>query len=388
MLYKKRLFTPGPTMMPRNISLAMAQEMLHHRKPEFKALYEKTAVCLGRVFGTGQPVLPLSCSGTGAMVAAVCSLFAEGDRVIAIDGGKFGSRWLEICQAHKVEAVHHAVPWGQSVNPDDIEALLDADPSIKGVLAQLSETSTGVLHRVRELAAITRKRKVLLVVDGISAVAVSPCPMDEWGIDCLLTGSQKGLMLPPGLALIALSARAWEWAEAVGPRNFYFNLLAERKNYEKRQTHFTSPVSLMVGLAECLALFDEFTIEQVYRKQWALTCLIRAGVSALGLELFVKEHYAWGVTSVKLPEGVAAPDLIARAAKQYGVIMAGGSDEYKGSMVRIGHMGWIDAFELAGCLYALASAFTDCGGYLGCRNYMEQAMKAYEKALKEGCPAL
>ena len=388
MLYKKRLFTPGPTMMPQSISLAMAQEMIHHRKPEFKALYDKSAASLKTLFGTDLPVLPLSSSGTGAMVAAVCSLFAPGERVIVIDGGKFGTRWLEICQMHEIEAIHHAVTWGISVDPADIEALLDADPSIKGVLVQLSETSTGVLHRVHDIARITRKRNVLLVVDGISAVAVSPCPMDAWGVDCLLTGSQKGLMLPPGLALIALSERAWKRAEAIGPRNFYFNLPAERKNYEKRQTHFTSPVSLMVGLAECLAMFDEFTIEQVYRKQWALTQLIRTGVSALGLELFVKEHYTWGITSVLLPEGVAAPDLIARAAKQYGVIMAGGSDEYKRSMIRIGHMGWVDAFELIGCLYALASAFTDCGGYLGCRNYMEQAMQAYEHALREGPPAL
>lgn len=386
MLNKNRLFTPGPTALPERVRLAMARDMIHHRKAEFKALMAGIQEPLGELFGTAQPVLPLSASGTGAMAAAVCALFAPGNKVLVVEGGKFGMRWSEICRMHGVDVSPVVVEWGQGVEPAAVAAALDADPALCAVLVQHSETSTGAAHPVKQLAAITRQRDVLLVVDGISAVSIMPCPMDAWGIDCLLTGSQKGLMLPPGLALVALSERAWNKAETVAPRNFYFNLLKERDNALKAQTHFTSPVSLIVGLAESLAMFTECGLDNIYRKQWALSQMTRACMSALGLRLFAPQSYAWGLTSVLLPAGVAATDLLARAAEDYGAFFAAGPDEYKQRMVRIGHMGWLDYGDMAAGLRAFARSFTACGGHIGCRNYLEQALDAYDGALQNAYP--
>jgi len=386
MLNKYRLLTPGPTPVPERVRLALAKDMIHHRKPDFKALMAEAQKGLGTLFGTSQVVLPLSSSGTGAMVAAVCNLFLPGEKVLVVSGGKFAERWTEICRTHQVEPIPLNVTWGQGASPTAIAAALDADKAIKGVLLQHSETSTGAQHPVQDIAALTRSRDTLLVVDGISAVSITPCPMDAWGIDCLVTGSQKGLMLPPGLALIALSERAWAKAGQVPLCNFYFNLPKERAEIAKGQTSFTSPVNLIVGLVESLRMFEEVGLETVYRKQWALTMMARRAAEALGLTLFAPEHFAWGLTSVLLPEGIDSVRLLAHAAEKYGVIMAAGQDALKNRMVRIGHMGWVDYADLAAGIHALAGSFTAVGGHLGCRNYLEQALDAYWTALEQGYP--
>ena len=381
MLNKVRLLTPGPTPLPERVRLALAHDMIHHRKSEFKAVMLRVQEQLRVLFGTQGPVLPLSCSGTGAMTAAVHGLFAPGEKVLAIEGGKFGQRWRAIAEQRGLAVVSLEVPWGQAVSPEDVRQALDADPSIRGVLVQLSEPSTGVLHPVEALAALTRSRDVLLVVDGISGVGLSPCPMDAWGLDCLLTGSQKGLMLPPGLALLALSPRAWRKAEATASGCFYFNLPKERANVEKGQTLFTSPVNLIVGLEESLKLLLENGLESVYRKQWALTMLTRTGVAALGLELFAPHNFAWGITSVRLPAGVDGNEVVRLAAERYGVYMAGGQDHLKGRIVRIGHMGWVDWADVLAGLHALAASLQEAGGHSGSRDYLEQGLAAYHAAL-------
>lgn len=388
MLNKYRLLTPGPTPLPERVRLAMARDMIHHRKPDFKALFAEAQQGLRTLFGTSQAVMPLSSSGTGAMAAAVCALFLPGEKALVVDGGKFAERWTDICRTHAVEPVTLKVERGRGASPAAIAAALDADKEIRGVLLQHSETSTGTQHPVREIAAVTRNRDTLLVVDGISAVSITPCPMDAWGIDCLLTGSQKGLMLPPGLALIALSERAWDKAERVPPRNFYFNLPRERAANAKGQTNFTSPVSLIIGLVEALRMIEETGLDSIYRKQWALTMMVRKAAGALGLTLFAPEHFAWGVTAILLPEGVASADLLAHAAEKYGVVMAAGQDELKNRMVRVGHMGWVDYADIAAGIHALAGSFTAAGGHVGCRNYLEQALDAYWVALAKGYPSL
>ncbi|MDO5484054.1 MAG: alanine--glyoxylate aminotransferase family protein, partial [Desulfovibrionaceae bacterium] len=358
-----------------------ARDMIHHRKTAFKTAMGEIQEKLRRLFGTAQPVLPLSTSGTGAMTAAVHGLFTPGEKVLVVEAGKFGQRWQEIASTRGLETVRMEIPWGQAVQPAAIEAALEADASIKGVLIQLSETSTGVLHPVEAVARITRERDTLLVVDGISAVGLSPCPMDAWGLDCLLTGSQKGLMLPPGLALLALSERAWRKAEKTASGCFYFNLPKERANAEKGQTLFTSPINLLLGLNESLDILLENGLEAVYAKQWALTMLTRAGISALGLELFAADNFAWGITSVRLPDGVDGVDVLRVAQEKYGVCMAGGQDHLKGRIVRIGHMGWVDWSDVLAGLYALDRALLESGGYSGARDYLEQAMAAYRMAL-------
>ncbi len=381
MLNKVRLLTPGPTPLPERVRLALAHDMIHHRKSEFKAIMHRVQEQLRVLFGTQGPVLPLSCSGTGAMTAAVHGLFTPGEKVLVIEGGKFGQRWRAIAEQRGLTTVSIEVPWGQAVTPEAVRQALDADPAIRGVLVQLSETSTGVLHPVQALAQLTRSRDVLLVVDGISGVGLSPCPMDEWGLDCLLTGSQKGLMLPPGLALLALSPRAWSKAETTASGCFYFNLPKERANVEKGQTLFTSPVSLIVGLEESLKLLLENGLDPIYRKQWALTMLTRTGVTALGLELFAPQDFAWGITSVRLPAGVDGNEVVRLAAERHGVYMAGGQDHLKGRIVRIGHMGWVDWADVLAGLHALAASLQEAGGHSGSRDYLEQGLAAYHAAL-------
>jgi aspartate aminotransferase-like enzyme len=361
--------------------------MVHHRTPAFASLMREVQAGLQVLFDTDQVILPLASSGTGAMAAAVCSLFQPGEKVLVVEGGKFGERWTKICRVHGVVPVILSVPWGQAVSPAAVAEALDRDADISGVLIQHAETSTGVQHPLEAVATVTRTRPVLLVADGVSAVSITPCPMNRWGIDCLLTGSQKGLMLPPGLALISLSPRAWSKAETIPVRNFYFDLLKERSFCLRGESAFTLPVGLVAGLAESLRMFGEIGLPAIHRKQWALTMLVRAGVSALGLDLFVREHFAWGVTSILLPGGIDSGPLLARAAERYGVVMAAGQDAYKERMIRIGHMGWLDYSDLLAGLHALAGSFIFCGGYLGAGNYLEQALDAYWTALDEGPPA-
>ena len=295
MFNKPRLLTPGPTPLPERVRLALAQDMIHHRKPGFKKILLETETMLQKLFGTEQPVLPLSCSGTGAMTAAVHGLFLPGETVIVVNGGKFGERWSKIAAVRGLKVVEIDVAWGQAVTPAQVEQALREHPEAKGVFMQGCETSTAAQHPVEAIARLTRTREVLLVADGISAVGVSPCPMDAWGIDCLLTGSQKGLMVPPGMALMALSARAWKRAESIPVSCFYFNLAGERDNLLKGQGLFTSPVNLIVGLHESLSmLFEEGGLDALYRKQWALTCMVRTGALALDLPIIVHDREAHG----------------------------------------------------------------------------------------------
>ncbi len=381
---KARLLTPGPTSIPSRTRLAMAQEMVHHRKPAFKAAMHALQPKLQALFGTEEVVLPLSCSGTGAMVAAVHSLFKPEEKLLVVEAGKFGERFGEIATTYGCKVQILKLEWGTAIDPKNIKDALDADPSISGVLMQLCETSTGVLHPVADIAYIAKERDVLLVVDGISAVGISPCPMDNLGIDCLLTGSQKGLMVPPGLSLIALSKKAWQKAENIKQTCYYFNLIKEKENVLKDQTLFTTPVNLIIGLNESLDIIMEMGLDALYAKQWALSLMTRCGVESLGLSLLVKEHFAWGLTSVLLPKGVDGTQVVQFAAKKYNVILAGGQDHLKGRIVRIGHMGYVDAGDVCMGLYALAESIKHIGGYTGARNYLEQALAVYDMALAKG----
>ncbi len=376
MLSQQRLLTPGPTPIPDRVRLAMAEPMIHHRKPEFKSIYQEVQKSLKQLFGTQQPVIPLSSSGTGAMTAAVINCFRPGETVLVAEAGKFGERWLQIAESQGLNIVHLSKPWGEAFEADDIRKALDEHPEVGGVLIQISETSTGVMHPVREIAAVTRERDVLLVADGISAVGISPCPMDEWGIDVLLTGSQKGLMVPPGLALIALSERAWKKAEQQQTSCFYFNLLAERANCLKNQTNFTSPVSLIIGLNEALHIILEEGLEELYKKQWALAPMTRTGVSAMGLELLAPAHYAWGLTAVRLPDGLTASAITARMTKELGVTVSSGQAPMKENVIRVAHMGWVDWGDLAAALHALAWCLPNEP-----KGYLEPALDAYHNAL-------
>lgn len=385
---KTRLLTPGPTQLPERVRLAMATDMLHHRKPEFGAIFHECAQKLKTVFGTSQEVLMLASSGTGAMCAAVGNLFSPGEEVVVLEGGKFAERWSEIAGGRGLVVHRVPIPWGEAADPHALDAALAAHPHVRGVLAQQSETSTGVLHPIRELGEVARARGVLFVVDGISGVMISPCPMDAWHIDCLVAGSQKGILLPPGLSFIALSEKAWEKARGVTPATYYFDLENERKAQKRDQTAFTPAVSLIVGLRESLRMLDEFGLENCYRRQWALTAMTRAGVGAMGLKLFAKTSFAWGLTSFLVPEGMSAPEIISHAAREYGVILAGGQDRMKGSMIRLAHMGHVDWGDVACALAAVAGSLEAFGGAPVESDFLRIALAAWHEALKNPLPRL
>ncbi len=374
-----RMLTPGPTPIPDRVRLAMAAPLPHHRKDPFKQILAENQSMLQELFCTATPVIPLASSGTGAMTAAAFNLFAPGEKVLVATAGYFGERWVDIVKMRGLDPVILRKDAGEAFEADEIRAALDADPSIRGVFMQISETSTGVLHPVQDVAAVTRERDVLFVADGISAVSISPVDMDGWGIDCLLTGSQKGLMLPPGMAFIALSPRAWQKAEANRQQCYYFDLIQERANCAKNQTHYTSPISLIVGLHEALTMLFECGMENIYKKQWALTRMTRTGLSAMGLDLMVKKEgrYTWGLTSVRMPDGMPAGPVVSKAYKDYGVILTAGQGALKDKVLRVAHMGWVDWADMAAGLHAIAMSLPEKpqGAYL------EAALDAYHDAL-------
>jgi len=388
---KPRLLTPGPTQIPEQVRLELSRDMVHHRKPYFTSMMQELQTNLRRLFCTEQPVLPLSCSGTGAMEAAIDNLFNPGETVLVVEGGKFGERWTQISEKKGLNVIKLEVNWGNAVDPRNIKEHLDKAPEISGVLLQASETSTGVLHPVSQIGELVRERNTLLIVDGISAVGISPCPMDKWNIDCLITGSQKGMMLPPGLAPISLSARAWQKTEQVESGNYYFDLRKELEKSYEGQTAYTSSVNLIMGLKAAMELFFEQGLEEMHRKYWALTQMARTGAEALGLQLLAEDNYTWGLTSIKIPSDVDGQKLVSRIAENYNIVIAGGQNQLKGKIVRIAHMGYVDWTDILAALYALQATLQELGGSNRAdSNYLEQALKAYEEAkqapVKEATP--
>jgi aspartate aminotransferase-like enzyme len=358
---KQLLLAPGPTPVPARVRLAMAQPMFHHRTPQFSALFGEVRQALRELYQTKQDVLMLAASGTGAMEAAVCNCFAPGDEVIVVNGGKFGERWGKLAKSFSIEPIEIRVEWGRAVRPEQVEEALAAHPKARGVLVQGSETSTTAVHPLREIAAVTRRRDTLLVVDGITAVGVYPIPMDEWGIDVLLTGSQKALMLPPGLALIALSERAWTRVEQTSQPRFYFDLPRERTNQAKNTTAYTPAISLVIGLREALAMMREEGFASVFARHERLARATRAACEALGLRLVAPDNPSPAVTGVYVPERIDGGKLFAYLRDQMRVVFAGGQDHLKGKIVRIAHLGYMDVFDTIAAIAAFEMALRRFG---------------------------
>ncbi len=360
-MIKQLLLAPGPTPVPARVRLAMAQPMFHHRTPQFSALFGEVRKQLQELYQTEQDVLMLAASGTGAMEAAVNNCFAPGDEVVVVNGGKFGERWGKLATTFGVKPIEIKVEWGRAVRPDQIEQALAEHPNVKGVLMQGSETSTAAVHPIDQIAAITRRTNALLVVDGITSVGVYEIPMDRWGIDVLITGSQKALMLPPGLATIALSARAWKRVETVKQPRFYFDLPRERTNQEKNTTAWTPAITLVIGLHEALKMMQEEGYPNVYARHARLAAATRAGCEALGLRLVAPDNPSPAVTGVYTPEGIDGGKLFSYLRDKMKVVFAGGQDHLKGKIIRIAHIGYIDAFDTITALAALEMALKRFG---------------------------
>jgi aspartate aminotransferase-like enzyme len=356
---KRYLLAPGPTPIPPEVLQAMALPIIHHRTPEFEALFADVRRDLRLVFQCRNEVLMFAASGTGAMEGAVVNTLSPGDQVVVIRGGKFGERWAEICEAYGVRVLPVDVPYGKSVDPGTVADVLKREPGVRAVFATHSETSTGAVHDVQALAAIVGATDALLVVDAITSLGVMDLPMDAWGVDIVVAGSQKAVMLPPGLAFAGLSDKAWARVPESRLPKYYFNFTAERKAIEKNQSAYTPAVSLVVGLREALRLILAEGLPNVFARHERLARATRAGVQALGLELFA-EHPGCACTAVKAPAGIESGAIV-KGYRKRGITIAGGQGSMKGKIFRIAHMGYADNSDVLVALGTLELVLADLG---------------------------
>jgi len=335
--------------------------MLYHRAPAFTECLKETQDGLKWLFQTRQIVLQLAGSGTLAMEAAVSNFLRQGDKVLVIRGGKFGERWAKIAQAYGLEVVSIEVEWGKGVDPLVVAAALDKAPEIRAVYATASETSTGVKHDIEGLSKVVRGRPdVLLCVDAITAIGVFDVPMDAWGLDVVCLGSQKALMLPPGLAMIAASDKAWKFNERSNLPRFYCDLSRERRSQDKGETAFTPAVSLIVGLQESLRMLKEETLEGVWTRHARLARAARAAAGGLGLELFASAP-SNAVTAIRAPSGIDSGAIVRQMRTRYGITIAGGQEHLKGKIVRIAHIGYFSMFDIITAISGLEMTLSDLG---------------------------
>ncbi|MGE5893963.1 MAG: pyridoxal-phosphate-dependent aminotransferase family protein [bacterium] len=346
-MVKKYLLAPGPTPVPPEALLAMAMPIIHHRAPDFIPVLDAAKEGMKWLYQTKNDVLILCSTGTGGMVGAVNNFFNQSDNVLVINAGNFGERWTKICKSYGLNVTEIRIPWGYTVKPEQIEEALKKGPGIKGVFVQATETSTGVYHDIRTIAGIVKKyENTILVVDAISALVAHDLRTDEWGIDVMVGGSQKGVMLPPGLAFVSVSEKAWAMAETSKLPKFYFNLKAERKKLKENQTNFTSPVTLIIGLNEAIKMLRHEGLENAFMRHEVLARATREAVKALGLTLYSKESPSNSVTAIDAPAGIDGQAVYKTLRESFGVTAAGGQGEAKGKIFRIAHLGYAGMFDV------------------------------------------
>ena len=341
---KQYLLTPGPTPIPPQVALKEALPILHHRTSEFGAIYKDVAEGLKYVFQTKNEVYMLAASGTGAMEMSIINLLSAGDEIIVASCGNFGDRFKKIAETYGAKVIEASVPWGNVVKPAEIEKALKANPNVKAVYTTFTETSTGVVNDIKAIGEIVAKTNAVLVVDTVSGLAGQEYLADEWKVDVTVCGSQKGFMLAPGLAFISLSEKAWKLAESSKLPKFYFDLKKYKKSYATNETPFTPPVTLIVALQEALKMIKEKGLENMWNDYKLLAKAARAGMKALGLEIF-GEVPCEVVTSAVVPEAIGGK-IVKTLREKYGVSIAGGQGELKGKIIRFAHMGYIGKADL------------------------------------------
>ena len=336
--------SPGPTPVPEQVLLKMADTIIHHRTPQFQAVLKDVNVKLKKVFQTENPVLIFASSGTGAMEASVVNLFSKGDKALVISGGKFGERFAEISKAYGVEVVTCDVTWGDAADPKEVEKLLKENPDVKAVYSTLCETSTGVANDIKEIAKVVSSTDAVLVVDAVSGLTADEFKPDEWGVDIVVSGSQKGIMLPPGLGFLSISPKARKLVEESGLPKYYLSLKAALKAHAKDDTPYTPAVSLIMGLDAVLDMMIEEGIDNVLTRHARLAHATREAMKAMGLELF-SARPSNAVTAVKVPEGVDGGALVKKMRDEQGVTIAGGQADLKGKIFRVAHLGYMDEYD-------------------------------------------
>jgi aspartate aminotransferase-like enzyme len=375
---KRYLFTPGPTPVPPEVLAAMAQPIIHHRGSDFRALYER---CLGRlkeVFRTESDVLMFAASGTGGMESAVANLTAPGERVLVVAAGYFGERWAAIARAYGCDVEVLEYQWGETATAEDVAARAGG---AKAVFLTHSETSTGVVSDVQALTAAAHEAGALAVVDAVSSLGALPLETDAWEVDVVVSGSQKALMTPPGIAFVSASTDAWE-RRAASPR-FYFDWQRTRDAQAKLDAAFTPAVSLVAGLDVALDLLLRDGLDAAFAHHVRLGRACREGVKAMGLELFSPdEERSAVVTAVYAPDGVDADELVKVLRDRHGITLAPGQGPLKGKVFRIGHIGWFDIFDITTALAGVELALGELGAEIERGVAVTRALEAWEHGAK------
>ena len=357
---RKYLMTPGPSPVPSFILAALGQEIIHHRTDEFREILKQVHEGLKYIFCTNNPVLVLASSGTGAMEAAVSNLLSKGDKVITVSGGKFGERWGEIAGNYGLDVIEMSIDWGTAPSDESIAKLLDENQGVKAVFTTLAETSTATTYDIQAIAKVTKAKNVLLVVDAISGLGQDRLLTDEWGVDVVVSGSQKGLMLPPGLSFISLNEKAQQAVKQSNLPNYYFSLKKALKSYEKNDTPYTPAVSLIVGLKEALDSIKQEGLEARLANFEKMAQATREAAKALNLKIFSQCPSA-SATAIVAPQGIKSTDIVKKMRKEYGVSIAAGQADVKDKIFRIAHMGWINQQDLIMCFSLLEKVLRDLG---------------------------
>lgn len=344
--------TPGPSPVPARVREALSREIIHHRTDEFRQIIKEVNEGLKYIFCTSNPVITFASSGTGAMEAAVSNFFSFKDKVVVISGGKFGQRWKEIGVNFGLEVIEIKIPWGSSPSLQQIEEIIREHKDIKGLFTTLCETSTGTVYDIKSLKEIIARRDILFVVDAISGLGQDELLTDEWGIDVVVSGSQKGFMLPPGLAFISISQKAQSFLKESNLPKYYFSLEKYLKSYEKNDTPYTPSVSLIVALREAISLIKEEGIQKRWQRFKKLSLATQEAALKLGLKIF-SQRPSSSITAINSPEGIPSTSIVKKLRKEYGVSIAAGQDAYKDKIFRIAHMGWINEQDLIMCFSLL-----------------------------------
>ncbi|MCD6231586.1 alanine--glyoxylate aminotransferase family protein [Candidatus Aerophobetes bacterium] len=372
----RRLLTPGPTSLPPQVRIAAAKEIIHHRSDEFLKVFQEVREGLKSIFQTRNEVLIFTCSGTGVMEAVIVNLLSPKDKILVIKGGKFGERWADIGASFGLQVTGIDVEWGRVVDPNLIEKELSRDSQIKAVFTQLVETSTGVVYDIKSIARIVKETEAVLVVDAISGLGGEYLPADEWGVDVVVGASQKALMAPPGLAFVSLSDKAWKLVEESTLPRYYWNFKEALRMQKNNQTPFTPAVSLICALRESLKLIKEKGEDNILKHHARLAEATRKGVLALGLKIF-SEAPSNIVTAIELPLGIEDKKLRALMRDRYGVEITGGQGKLKGKIIRIAHLGWVDALDIMAGISSLEMALSQ----MGFKVNLGEGVKAAEKVL-------
>jgi aspartate aminotransferase-like enzyme len=358
----------------------MAGPIIHHRAPVYEQILSEVREGLKYLFQTKNEVLIFAASGTGAMEGTVTNTLCAGDKALVVEGGKFGERWTGICRAFGVNPRTVPVPWGRSVDPGEIAGVLEQDPDIKAVFTQATETSTGALFPIREIAAVvSRYPGTLMVVDGISHLGAQELPLDEWKLDVVVCGSQKALMLPPGLAFAALSDKAWGFVERSTLPKYYFNFQKELKNIAKNQSAYTPAISLILGLAQSLRMIRKEGLENIFARHARLARATRSAMKAIGLALYAPEAGADSMTAVLAPPGIDGQKIVKILREKHRLTIAGGQDQARGKIFRLAHLGFVNSFDVIMGVAAVEMTLKELGHDFELGKGVKAAMEVFSE---------